>query len=322
MAFKKILVPLDGSTLAELALAPAVELARGEASVMLLRAVATHTFPGVDPTDRQVHVVDDAEAYLARVAAELRRRGVNDVQTSVWYGPAVSAIVDAAATRGVDLIVMSTHGRGGIGRTVMGSVAEAVLRSGTRPVALVRAQDAPVDDKARPPASRPGYRRALVPLDGSRFAESVLPLVRDIAGPVDIELVLLRVVEPQPMPVFDEAQRTLTRELVTRREDAEEYLAPVAADLRNRGVRVDALVCRGEAAKEILRVAREREADLIIMSTHGRTGLRRLVVGSVAEAVARDSSVPVLLMPAGEDAPSERGAAQRSDDARPARPSS
>ena len=111
MAFKKILVPLDGSMLSELALTPAVDLGAGDASVVLLRAVEAHTFPGADPTDRQVEVVDDAEEYLARVERQLPRRGVKDVQTSVWYGPAVPAITEAAATRGVDLVVMSTHGR-------------------------------------------------------------------------------------------------------------------------------------------------------------------------------------------------------------------
>jgi nucleotide-binding universal stress UspA family protein len=309
MAFKKILVPLDGSTLAERALTPAVELAGGDASIVLLRAVEAHAFPGVDPTERQVHVVENAEEYLAGVAAQLGRRGVKDVQTSVWYAPAVSAISDAAASRGIDLIVMSTHGRSGLGRAIMGSVAESVLRSVKTPVALVHALDAPAGapDRAGTSSARPGYRRVLVPLDGSRFAESVLPLVREIAGPVDLEVVLVRVVQPTPMPVFDDTQRTLTRELVERREDAEEYLAPIAVDLRERAMRVDAIVCRGEAAKEILRVAREIGTDLIIMSTHGRTGVRRLVVGSVAEAVVRGSGAPVLLLkPAGEDAPPDR----------------
>jgi nucleotide-binding universal stress UspA family protein len=274
--------------------------------VLLRRAVEAPALPGVDPTDRQVRVVDDAEEYLARVAAELRGRGLTDVQTSAWYGPAVSAITDAAAVRGVDLIVMSTHGRGGLGRAVIGSVAESVLRTAKMPVLLVRASAAgePTGAAAAPGA---GYRRALVPLDGSPFAESVLPLVADLAGSRGMDVVLLRVVEPAPMPVFDEAQKTLAHELVTRREDAEAYLAPIAGDLRDRGVRVESRVGRGDAAREITRMTRETGADLIVMCTHGRTGVRRMVFGSVAGAVVHASAVPVLLLkPAAAGRPSAR----------------
>ena len=142
MGFKKILVPLDGSMLAEHAIGTAAELAAGGATVMLVRAAEAPGLPGVDPTNMQADVVREAEEYLARVAARLERNGIN-VQTSVWYGPPVSAIVEAAQLRGADLIVMSTHGRSGLGRLILGSVAEAVLRSTTTPILLVRAFEAP-----------------------------------------------------------------------------------------------------------------------------------------------------------------------------------
>src|SRR5207344_1103533 len=109
MAFKKILVPLDGSLLAEHALAKVAELAAGGGVVMLIRAAEAHALPGVDPTEMQVEVVREAEEYLARVAARLEREGIKDVRTSVWYGSPVSAIVEAARLRGADVIVMSTH---------------------------------------------------------------------------------------------------------------------------------------------------------------------------------------------------------------------
>src|SRR6266508_2317040 len=117
MTLNKILVPLDGSTLAESAIAKAMELAGGEATLMLLRAAEAHTLPGVDPTEAQVEVVREAEEYLAAVAGRLREQGFASVETSVWYGPAASAIVDAARLRKADLIVMSTHGRSGLGRS-------------------------------------------------------------------------------------------------------------------------------------------------------------------------------------------------------------
>jgi nucleotide-binding universal stress UspA family protein len=145
MAFKKILIPLDGSILAEHAIGTAAALAADGATVMLVRAAEAHSLPGVDPTEMQVDVVREAEEYLARVTARLERDGVKNVQTSVWYGPPASAIVEAAQMRGADLIVMSTHGRSGLGRLILGSVAESVLRSTTTPILLVRASEAPVE---------------------------------------------------------------------------------------------------------------------------------------------------------------------------------
>lgn len=146
MKAQKTLVPLDGSALAEAALPRAVELAQDSgAKVELLRAVEAHTFPGADPTEAQIKVVEEGEAYLAEVASRLRGNGVKDVETSVWYGPAAYAIVEAARLRKVDLIVMTTHGRSGLGRLILGSVAESVLRGTTTPIFLIRAPEAPVE---------------------------------------------------------------------------------------------------------------------------------------------------------------------------------
>jgi nucleotide-binding universal stress UspA family protein len=144
------------------------------------------------------------------------------------------------------------------------------------------------------------YRRVIVPLDGSPFAEAVLPFFRQIAGPLDMDVILLRVVPPQAMAPIEEPPHVLIRELETRCGDAEEYLARHAGDLRDRGVRVDTRVSRGEAAHEILAVARESAADLIAMCTHDRSGFGRFVFGSVAEAVARRAGIPVLLLKPGE----------------------
>ena len=146
MKLNKILVPLDGSALAESAIAKAVEVAGDRsATLMLLRAAEAHTLPGTDPTEAQVEVVREAEDYLAAVAARLAEQGTRNVETSVWYGPAASAIVDAARLRKADLIVMSTHGRSGLGRLILGSVAESVLRGTTTPILLLRAPEAPVE---------------------------------------------------------------------------------------------------------------------------------------------------------------------------------
>jgi nucleotide-binding universal stress UspA family protein len=151
MKFDKILVPLDGSLFAEAALPKAVELIRNsdEATLILLRAARATVCPGVDPTDAQVTVVREAEEYLETVAARLREDGVPGVRTSVWYGAAAPAILEAARIANPDLIMMSTHGRSGIGRLVVGSVAESVLRGTRTPIFLIRIDAAPGENSVR-----------------------------------------------------------------------------------------------------------------------------------------------------------------------------
>jgi nucleotide-binding universal stress UspA family protein len=144
------------------------------------------------------------------------------------------------------------------------------------------------------------YKRALVPLDGSPVAETVLPFILDIAGPLDMEVLLLRVVQPVPPVVIEGSRHVIVEDEQGRRIDAEEYLAPLAVELRDRGVRAEVRVCRGVPAAEIVNAARDTGADLIAMSTHGRSGLGRLMFGSVAEAVLRHSDVPVFLLRATE----------------------
>ncbi len=153
--FKTILVPLDGSPLAETALPHAIAMAKTfGARLRLLRAAEADTLPGVDPTEAQVTVVGEAESYLRNVIERLAANGFRRVDTSVWYGSPVTAILEAARLREADLIVMTTHGRSGLGRLVMGSVAEAVVRGTTTPILLIRAPEAPVETPARGEARR------------------------------------------------------------------------------------------------------------------------------------------------------------------------
>ena len=140
------------------------------------------------------------------------------------------------------------------------------------------------------------YKRALVALDGSPVAETIIPFILDIAGPLDLEVILLRVLQPLPPVVVEGSPYLSVEDPAARRIDAQEYLAPVAVELRNKGVRVTTEVRSGAPAQEIVAAAREAGADLIAMSTHGRGGLGRLIFGSVAEAVLREAEIPVLLM--------------------------
>lgn len=137
MKLQTILVPLDGSTLAETALADAVDLAEASgARLHLLRAAQARTLPGFDPTVPEIKAVEEAEAYLAGIAERLHARGLA-LQPCVWYGPPAEAILEAAGLYGVDLIVMTTHGRSGLSRLLLGSVAESVLRGTSTRILLV-----------------------------------------------------------------------------------------------------------------------------------------------------------------------------------------
>jgi nucleotide-binding universal stress UspA family protein len=140
------------------------------------------------------------------------------------------------------------------------------------------------------------HQRVLVALDGSSSAEAVLRFILTIAGPLDMTVLLLRVLEPiPPMPV-EGTRHMIVDDFEGRRRDAEEYLAPIAAALQAQGIDVSWQVRRGRAAEEILAAAGEGGVDLIAMATHGRTGLGRLLFGSVAETVLRRAPVPVFMI--------------------------
>ncbi len=273
----RVLVPLDGSTLAE-AILPAVErLARDhEADVILLEVLE-----GQGTREAELDAERQAGGYLQRMVDSLRRRGLKRVCTRVWYGDADQAIANAATRERADLVAMSTHGRSGLDWLRFGSVAEGVVRRAPVPVLLVRGIAA---------WDRGGINRILVPLDRSEASEAVLPLVSCLAGPFDFEIQLLHVVEVAlPLSGWEAAGK------VVHDAEAEAYLAEMAALLEARGLRVGMTVRAGLPAEVIPAVAAETKSGLVAMSTHGRSGLGRLFLGSVAERVLRSVSVPVLL---------------------------
>jgi nucleotide-binding universal stress UspA family protein len=140
------------------------------------------------------------------------------------------------------------------------------------------------------------YKRALVPLDGSMAAESTIPFILQVAGPLDLDVTLLNVVVPRPSAAVVEAGPVVVDNTEKLAAEAEGYLIPLARELRANGVRVTTAVRRGEPVAEILAGVGEAHADMIIMTTHGRTGLGRLLFGSVAEGVLRQADVPVFMM--------------------------
>lgn len=289
---KRILVPLDGSLLAEAVLPIAEEWAKEEeAEVVLLRAVRAHHVPGRDDVDAETEAVAEGETYLKGIAERLERRGLKQVRWVVWYSEPAEAIIHAVGVYGVDLIAMATHGRSGLSRLLLGSVAEAVVRAAPVPVLMIRGQSA-----WKPWATG----KILVPLDRSQTSEAILPVVERLAGPRDLMISLLEVIEPIPSAVKAETPLGFEDMVSLRREDAERYLAKAAEPLREKGLRVEWAVQHGMPAERIAAAAAQESVDLIAMATHGRSGLGRLFFGSVAEGVLRSAAMPVLVFKAAE----------------------
>jgi nucleotide-binding universal stress UspA family protein len=282
---QRILLPLDGSELAEAVVPVAEALARDyEAEILLLRALTPR-----ESFDAEVEAQREAEAYLARVADGLRDRGARGVDWKVWYNEPSQAIVDAAQANAIDLVTMATHGRSGFERLLVGSVAERVVRRAPVPVLLVRGV---------PSASSGAVGRILVPLDGSEVSEAVLPVVAGLAGPFDLTIDLLHAVEPLTPSVLAEVGSRADEILDRRQAEAEAHLRQLADALEARGLRVRHAVRGGPAAETIRRYGEDEKIGLIAMTTHGRSGLPRLLFGSVAERILRTATVPVLLLKA------------------------
>jgi nucleotide-binding universal stress UspA family protein len=140
------------------------------------------------------------------------------------------------------------------------------------------------------------YKRVLIPVDGSETAEAIVPFILDIAGPLDMEVVVLQVNRPKVPSVIEASRHVDLGDAEAQQEAAQAYLAGLVAEMRAKGVRASARVRRGEPVAEILAAAKDDRCDLIAMSTHGRSGPARVVFGSIAEGVLRHAPVPVFLM--------------------------
>lgn len=284
MSLATLLVPLDGSALAERALPLAESLAQVHgATLVLVRAAEAHVPPGVDPSDQQLAEVQEGQAYLDRVVSRLTLPAER-VELAVPYGKSAEAILLEIQLHHADLVVMSTHGRGGLSRLVLGSVAAAVLESSPVPLLLLKGEGAE-------PSS---MGHAVIGLDGSPLAQAILPAARALMDPGRAGVTLVRVLEPAPARISGSGEggaKPSDAEIV----GAMDELAASRAELEQAGIKVQTQVSRGRPAPVLLEVARDRHADFIAIATHGTSGLGRLLMGSVAEEVIRTANVPVLV---------------------------
>ena len=294
---RTILAPLDGSERAERAVPEACRLAREEAAVIVLvRVVRAAPSGDLLAYDAAVAVADD---YLDRLAAQLRAQGLT-VRTDVFVSDPAEAIALAALVHGADVIVMSTHGRSGLGRVVLGSVAEAVLQEASVPVLLVRADREP---DVRPASSSGPYRKVLIPLDGTAPAEDALRFVAGHPVTRDAEVLLVHSEQPTSLPVapgvwgytspqgLDQAEEETQR----RCDEIRAYLKEMAR-LYLGGHITHSYVTVGEPGEAILHLAQDHGADMIVMATHARHGLDYVIHGSVARHVLHHARVPMLFL--------------------------
>ena len=292
--FKHILVPLDGSELAEQALPTAVSLAEKRGiELTIVQVVAPPVgivsdgagYEMVWSVETATAAVREAERYLLNVA-ERWSPGASRWSTVVVEGDEAGGIVDTAVAEGCDLIIMSTHGRSGLSRWVLGSVAEKVLRAAPCPV-LVNRTPTPI-------------RQVLIPLDGSSLAEQALAPGLFVANEMGAGVHFLQSVEAVPtytaeMMALEFAEPGLTHNVTAgMMATARNYLTQLGQRYPDK--KIDTIVLAGRAPEAILQVAAEASIDLIVMATHGRTGLARWVYGSVTEKVLRRASCDLLVV--------------------------
>lgn len=305
---KTILVPLDGSALAERVLPYAEALAQPlGARLLLLRAAWPGGRGNEEWVKARARLEGEAEVYLFGVSSRLAEKGLT-AEAVVSFDDPATGITEQIRQSGADLVVMATHGRSGLGRWVYGSVAEAVLAHCPVPLLLVRAWQ--TEDKEPAIALHP---RLLVPLDGSPFAEAALPVAERIARLLHGQVILLRAVH-MPENVVGEKGTVVVyadQQLESLNAEAQRNLRDAAERLANDGsvVEHEFDVRVGEPAEAIAAAGEEHGASLVVMATHGRTGLSRLLMGSVAGAVLRQGNLPLLLVRPAHDAP-ERSSAE------------
>ena len=308
-----ILVPLDGSELAEQALPLAIALARAsDAQLHLMHVFVPYAARAemigatMDNADIERKLEEQSTEYLRSVTERVARElpdhvHADPVRTRPIRSPYSEsvAVVDrlrrAVARLNPDLMVLATHARGGLGRAWLGSVADALIRRVNVPTLLVHPREGV-------PAPASAFSHIVVPLDGSGLAEESIPIAARLAALGGARVTLLRVVVPQlamghPSVVLQFSVEQLER----YQAESKSYVESVAARFRGAAPSIESVVILAESPpRAILEWAEQNGADLIAMSTHGRSGFRRFMLGSVADKVIRGAQVPVLLTRPGE----------------------
>jgi nucleotide-binding universal stress UspA family protein len=246
---------------------------------------------------------DAAQAYIEKVADRLRGEGLN-VTSEVTIGTAAGYILQEADRDPGALIAISTHGRSGLARLVLGGTTSKIVHAATNPVLVIR--------PAEQPSSEVAFQHLIVPLDGSAVAEQVLPHAIELAKGLNVDITLITAVlsEFEYRKYIEERVEVIAGSTATRvfkgpyeefkneaAAKAMRYLHEVSKRLKAEGVpNVSQRLLQGQPADAIISLAQEIPGSLVAMTTHGRSGVQRWLLGSVADRVVRQADAPVLLI--------------------------
>jgi nucleotide-binding universal stress UspA family protein len=307
--YQSLYVPLDGSVASEHALPFAVSLARRSKANIRLAEVHLPAL-GLEEHVMAVSLQLEKEArgherrHLDEIAARLHSEHSLDAKAAVLEIPILGSLLADIEKHKPDLIVMTTHGRGPFSRFWLGSIADGLIRHASVPILLLRPQPGVADFHREPEC-----RRMLVLLDGSSLAEQIIPHAIEMARFKNAECTLMQLIEPvMPLlfyPAASEGRSEIDHEILTQMYEAQQqratvadsYLAKVAKGLAAQGVPVKTMVVANQPiASAILQELETGNFDLVALATHGHGGVRRMIVGSVADKVIRSANCPVLVL--------------------------
>lgn len=300
--YDKILVPLDCSDLAEIALPYAEKLAGSMGSKITL----IHVSESADDDHDHLHrayiekMVEITKQSIKKYFEKLSVKSIK-VDSVFFTGHIAEQIVDYAEVQKIGIIVMATHGRSGIRRWILGSVAAKVVSATEQPMLLIRAKEA--SPKRR---KKQIFKKALVTLDGSKESEAIIPYIGEIASKLKTEVVLFNVVAPVQffygIPGESSNQPYGPDEIDKIVAKRKGYLDTLGAGLKDKGIKTSSKVVVGEPAKDIISKADEMHADVVAMSTHGHSGIDRWTLGSTADKVLHGGNTPIMLVRSSRDA--------------------
>ncbi len=302
--FERLLVPLDGSPRAELVLGQIGRILKREDAEILLLRVISHP-PSLERRDTGAQVTrerEEAQAYLHELAKRIGTGRTVKVHARVAEGAPAETVLQAAKDEGATMIAMTTHGRSGVARWTMGSVAEKVLRASPVPVLLVRSfRRTPHGDLEPATPEEFPFRKILLPVDGSEASLAVLGAAVKMGQCFDSEFLVLHVVPPWPpsAAILPGMEAAVVEPVPPPASDLDPATAKAAERLHQAGLRVTRRTLSGDPAAEIVDLSFASGIDLVVMATHGRSGVARWMLGSVAERVLRSVGVPLLMVRSG-----------------------
>jgi len=298
--YRKLLVPLDSSKLAEAVLPYAEELAsRLKAEITLLQVlpVSYHVYAALDTTTQVPYTLKEmeplkksAQDYLDKTSKRITDKGIATNKKVIISNATADEIVGYVDKERIDLIIMASHGRTGIGRWVMGSVTDKVVRASKQPIVIIRVKDGHPDVR-----EKTLLNKILVPLDGSKGSEIVLPYIEELASKLQAEVTILHVLVPD----YVQGETANYKYLEELRKSSRDYIEKVSTRLKEKGLNSKSElreVITDHEAEAIIKYADEIEVDLVAMATHGRSGISRWAFGSVASKVLHEGNTPILMV--------------------------